>query len=228
MRMGVVGTFGALLLGAVPCAANAAGQIAPPTLTPLVAQAVNAACPGAERYTLALTRGIGDAEAAAAMRFFTACQAATRRDTPSWTNDVASVALGAADLSRGLLDHDPSALKQAVDATAELRSRTAATDEAIRSWVTIPDEFDAFKRVAVIRTDCAAGAWITDAAYINVAAHAGRSWITEPREPTTCPRYANTARWDRFERTDVGQSDRPSSDPVRADHDLMFPRPEPP
>jgi hypothetical protein len=230
MRDGIVGALGALLLGAIPCAAIAGSEYAPPTLTPLVALAANAACPGAERYTIGLTRGISEPAAAAATRFFLACQAATRRDTVSWKNEVASVALGAADLSRGLLDHDPSALKQAVDATAELRARTAATDDTIRGWVTIPDEFDAFKRVGVIRTDCYAGTWVTDAAYINVAAHAGKAWISEPREPIACSSDAFSAvRWSPFDGTGTsrGSASGPESGPGGPPGSL-FPRPEPP
>jgi hypothetical protein len=231
MRNGVVGALGALLLGAIPCAAVAGTEHAPPTLTPLVAVAVNAACPGAERYTIGLTRGISDAEAAAATRFFTACQRATRRDLLVWKNEVASVALGAADLSRGVLDHDPSALKQAVDATADLRSRSGASDDAIRGWKIIPDEFDVRRHAAVFRTDCYPATWVTDAAYINIAAHAGTAWISEPREPAACPDgLILPAQWSPFDGVGAARGTLAGSDSGMNNSapGSQFPRPEPP
>ena len=108
----------AVLTVAFPAAALADAQ-APPTLTPAVARAAAAACPGAAGYADALVRGITSGEAAAAAPKFAACAKQVRFPEFQWKNQYAAVALGAVELSRGLLGRDPASLRRAADATAE-------------------------------------------------------------------------------------------------------------
>jgi hypothetical protein len=195
-----MGTRVVSLLGAIALAAGSAVSVqasdaqAPPMLTPLVARDVTAACPGTKVYADALIRGATDEEAAAASTLFDACAASLHRRHP-WREPAANVAVGAAYLSRGLLEHDPAMLQHAIDATAVLRSSVSWTDETVRRWPIIPDQFDAPRREAVIRIDCPAGMWIADAVYINIAAHQGSAWIAAPRETETC--RTSVARFDR-------------------------------
>jgi hypothetical protein len=218
----VVSAFGAAGLIAVsPLTALAADPHAPPTLTPLVAQSVAATCPGTAKYADALVRGITDADALVAAPLFDACAAGARRDFFNWSNELASTAVGAVYLSRGLLNNnDPALLQRAIDATARLRSRNSWPDELVRQWPIIPDEFDARRREAIIRLDCPSGTWVADATYINVAARSGAAWITVPRDPTTCThgRYAashpdfNEPLWQRAG-PDPHQRPNPAIDP---------------
>ncbi|HEX3465620.1 MAG TPA: hypothetical protein VHS78_16340 [Candidatus Elarobacter sp.] len=174
---------------AMPLAVSAAEQHAPPTLTPLVANAVAAACPGTDRYAQALVRGIGERDATAAAPAFDACAASARHDYSDFRRHLASTAVGAAYLSLALLRHDPALLRRSIDATAELRSYVRASDDDIRRWPIIPDSLAPHGDTLIVRTDCAPPYPETDAAYINVAAHAGSAWISTPRESGQCPPY---------------------------------------
>ena len=118
MNTRMVGVLGAaVMLAVAPVTARAAGRT-PPTLTPLVARDVAAACPGTTAYAEALVRGITDTEALAAAPLFDACAARSRRDVLDWPNEAASTAVGAIYLSRALLNNnDPGLLKRAIDAT---------------------------------------------------------------------------------------------------------------
>jgi hypothetical protein len=178
---GLLALLSAATIVAGPLAAGAAERQAPPTLTPLVARDVAYACPGTERYAEALVRGITEREAASAAPLFDACAAGAKRDYGDYRRHAASTAVGAAYLSLGLLRHDPALLRRAIDATAEQRRDvTTASDQDIRRWPVIPDEYDA-------RRDCPSGTEAIDAAYINVAAHAGTAWVTAPRAAAPCP-----------------------------------------
>ena len=173
------------LITACPVIAAAQDQHAPPTLTPLVARAAAAACPGTAVYADALVRGISDADAAAAAPLFDACAASLRRDHSDAPRNAASTAVGAVYLSRGLLHHDPALLRRAIDATAALRRDVLVSDDVVKAWPIIPDAFDAFRREAIISLNCVFSLGV-DATYINVAASTGSAWITQPREPVAC------------------------------------------
>lgn len=173
----------AVLAVALPQAARAAEAQAPPTLTPAVAQQVAAACPEAARYADALVRGITARDAVAATPLLEACATRVRSREARWKNDVAQLALAAAELSRGLLSHDPALLRAAADATRELRERSAASNEAVRTWTVIPDYYDAQHQEPVVldsSSPCTASG-ADNAAYINVAARSGTAWITAQR-----------------------------------------------
>ena len=122
-------------------------------LTPAVARSVAAACPGTKQYADALVRGMNAAEAAAANAPFSRCASATRLFALQWKNDYGRIALAAAELSQGLLAHDPVLVKRAADATQAWRDSTPATDAEVRSWDAIPDIYFAATRVAVIQDD---------------------------------------------------------------------------
>jgi hypothetical protein len=205
MRYGVMSMLGAtaMMLATTPLA-QAAGGAAPPTLTPLVARDVAAACPGTAAYASALTSGIDESTAAAAAPVFDACAAGARRDVLVWRQNASSVAVGAVYLSLGLLRHDAAMLKRAVDATASLRSDVGADDQTIQAWSVIPDTYDSVHRRAIVRTDCALGTWAADAAYINVAAHTGTAWITAPRDAQPCSSPA--VAYGRYEDTPARSS----------------------
>lgn len=85
-------------------------------------------------------------------------------------------------------------LRHAIDATARLRSDLPASDEIIRRWPIIPDEYDVRRHEVVIRIDCGSGVG-ANAAYINVAAHQGSAWVTTPREPEPCMMYSAARRF---------------------------------
>lgn len=159
---------------------------APATLTPLVARDVAYACPGTERYARALVTGITETDAAAAAPLFDACAAAAKHAYDDRRRHLASTAVGAAYLSLALLRHDPSLLRRSIDATDELHRYAGVSDDDIRRWPIIPDELAARRNTLVVRTDCPAGNVQLDAAYLNVAAHAGAAWAA-PRAPTSCP-----------------------------------------
>lgn len=185
----------AVLAAAAPASGGAAGVHAPPLLTPQVAIEVGDACPGTIMHAAALVRGMTRAEAVAAEPAFSACAAADRLPGFRWKNTAANVALAAVQLTRALIDHDTVLLAHVADATAELRGQTAATDEQIRSWTSIPDYFDSvLKRPVDVqyltidpnnaanpRETMLIGPWIADAAYMNLAARSGEAWITTPR-----------------------------------------------
>src|ERR1700681_50970 len=195
MHSRVIGALSVAVVAFAPAFAVADSTHAPPTLTPLVARDVAAACPGTAAYAEALVRGITDAEAAVAAPLFEACAAETRRGTSDRPNEAASTAVGAVYLAQALLHaNDPALLQRAIDATAPLRSRRHVADAVVRQWPIIPDEFDARRREAVIRLDCPWGTAATVATYINVAAHAGTAWISQPREAMTCSNGVPLAR----------------------------------
>jgi hypothetical protein len=183
MRNRVVSLVG-LAIFAMPVTAVAAGEAhAPPTLTPLVARDVAYACPGTAKYAGELVRGITEVDAAAAAPLFDACAAGAKRDSTDVRRHLASTAVGAAYLSLGLLRHDPALLRRSIDATAEVRSNfLIASDDDVRHWTVIPDQWDPRRRELILRTDCPVAAFAPDATYINVAAHAGNAWVTTPRE----------------------------------------------
>jgi hypothetical protein len=183
MRNRVVSLVG-LAIFAMPVAAVAAGEAhAPPTLTPLVARDVAYACPGTAKYAGELVRGITETDAAAAAPLFDACAAGAKRDFTDVRRQLASTAVGAAYLSLGLLRHDPALLRRSIDATAEVRRNfLIASDDDVRRWTVIPDQYDPGHRELILRTDCPVAAFAPDATYINVAAHAGTAWVTTPRE----------------------------------------------
>jgi hypothetical protein len=188
MNARVLSILGAVVLAAgSPLSVQASDAQAPPTPTPLVARDVATACPGTSGYADALARGATAEEASAAAPLFDACARSAHRDFYPLRESAANVAVGAAYLSRGVLNHDPAMLRRAIDATAALRAYVRANDETIRRWPIIPDEYDARSQEVVIRTDCA-HSWGANAAYINVAAHQGSAWITTPREalPQAC------------------------------------------
>jgi hypothetical protein len=188
MRNCTASILGAAVLSvATQMPALGAGPQAPPTLTPLVAHFIAAACPGTSVYVDALVRGATGEEAAASARLFDACAAAAHRARGYYPfrETVANVGVGAAYLAHGLLNHDPATLQHAIDATARLRSDLPATDDTIRHWPIIPDEYDVLRHEVVIRTDCEGGVG-ANAAYINVAARQGSAWVTTPREAEPC------------------------------------------
>ncbi|HTD36128.1 MAG TPA: hypothetical protein VK669_01345 [Candidatus Limnocylindrales bacterium] len=195
MRTRVVSLLGIAVL-ALPVAAGAAEPQAPPTLTPIVAHDVGDACPGTARYAEALVRGIGRADAVAARPLFAACAAKTRLPGFLWKTDAANVALGAVDLSLGVLDRDAAAMRRAAGETSDLRSRSVSTDEQVRGWTIIPDyAFRNETRTFAYLPATPANAQLArrpftddfaaeNAAYINVAARTGTAWITTPRVTT--------------------------------------------
>ena len=188
MRSRVVSLLGIAVL-ALPVAAPAFAAEpahAPATLTPLVARDVGYACPGTERYARALVTGITENDAAAAAPLFDACAAAAKHDSSDWRRHLASTAVGAAYLSLALLRHYPSLLRRSIDATDELHRDAGISDDDIRQWSIIPDDYVPRRHTLIVRTDCPAGAVTLDAAYLNVAAHAGSAWAA-PRAPTSCP-----------------------------------------
>jgi hypothetical protein len=181
MRTRVVSLLG-LAVFALPVAAVAdGGAHAPPTLTPLIARDVAAACPGTAAYAEELARGIGERDAATAAPLFDACAARMRHGYSDLRRRVASTAVGATYLSLGLLRHDPGLLRKSIDATAEVRGMFPATSDEIHQWSVIPDAYDRMHRRLVVRTDCPFGGLAEDASYINVAAHDGSAWVTTPR-----------------------------------------------
>lgn len=181
MRTRVVSLLG-LAVFALPVAALAdGGAHAPPTLTPLIARDVAAACPGTAAYAEELARGIGERDAAVAAPLFDACAARMRHGFSDLRRRVASTAVGATYLSLGLLRRDPALLRKSIDATAEVRGMFPAANDEIRQWSVIPDLYDPTHRRLVVRTDCPFGGLGEDASYINVAAHDGNAWVTTPR-----------------------------------------------
>jgi hypothetical protein len=189
----------AVLAAATPVLAAASEPQAPPMLTPAVARDASDACPGTGKYAAALVRGITLVDAGAAERAFAACAQIDRLPGFRWKTTAATVALAAVDLSRGLLDRDATLISRAADATAELRHQSAATDEQVRAWTVIPDEFDMARggpialaylplianNASTPRSSYLFGPWIEDAAYINVAARTGSAWIATPRTFTS-------------------------------------------
>jgi len=195
MNVRVLSILGALVLTAGnPLSAHATEAQAPPMLTPLVARDVAAACPGTGTYTDALVRGATAEQAAAAAPLFETCAISLHRRFP-WREPPVHVAAGAAYLSRGLLETDPVMLQHAIGATGALRSRVSLTDDAVRRWTIIPDDYDARRHEEVIRTDCPASMWLADATYINVAARQGSAWVTAPRDTEACKK--SVAYFDR-------------------------------
>ena len=190
-----VGSLLGLAVLALPLAASGAEPQAPPTLTPINARDAAAACPGTARYADALVQGIGRADAHAARPLFAACAAQKRLPGYLWKTDAANLALGAIDLSLGILERDQAALRRAADETADMRSRSLATDEQVRAWTFIPDyvlpntrtpaTVPYVKASASIevssRRPFADGLSAENAAYVNVAARTGTAWITTPR-----------------------------------------------
>lgn len=176
----------AVLAAGVPAIGGAAGEQAPPTLTPLVAKQVAAACPGTATYAQALVRGISDAQAALAAPLFDRCAASLRHDHDDAARNAASTAVGAVYLSRGLLTHDPAFFARAIDATDAQRRGARLSEETVRAWPIIPDYFDSRERVAGISPSCVFSPEL-DAAYIYFAARSGAAWITQPREAIACP-----------------------------------------
>ena len=65
------------------------------------------------------------------MRWFAACAKQVRFPEFQWKNQYAAVALGAVELSRGLLGRDPASLRRAADATAEFVG--CGTSELVRN-----------------------------------------------------------------------------------------------
>ena len=181
-----------LALCAVPAAAFAAERQAPPTLTLLNARSVAAVCPDTKPYADGLARGISERDAAAAAPVFDACARDAKRYGDDYRRVVASLAVGAAYLSRGLLTGDATMLQRAIDATARNRSYVAANDDTVRAWSIIPDRYDVRRHEEIISTDCLSDV-SPNAAYINVAAHHGSTWINEPRTPEPCM-YRNDGR----------------------------------
>jgi hypothetical protein len=228
MRNRVVSLVG-LAIFAMPVAAVAAGEAhAPPTLTPLVARDVAGVCPGTARYALALTWGITERDAAAAAPLFDACAASLRHGVSDLRRQIASTAVGATYLSLGLLRHDPALLRRSIDATAEVRNSYLVSDEDIRRWPVIPDEYDVRHREAIVRTDCSDGGLGPDAAYINVAAHAGSAWVTAPRDPVSCPpsrldTYLASRRFSGPEARGFGSPDRSARPSPAIEPDLANP-----
>jgi hypothetical protein len=196
MRNRVVCAVGAAFLTLVPGVARTEEGHAPPMLTPGVAAAVAAGCPGTRPYAEALVRGITDADAAVAAPKFAACAKPVRLFENQWKNDAANVALGAVELSRGLLQHDAGLLRRAADATEELRSKAHVTDAVVRTWPVIPDFVDI--RTGVVYADCLGGSIAINAAYVNVAARAGTAWVATPRDTKGCTLTAATGPWDPF------------------------------
>jgi hypothetical protein len=199
----------AILAAAIPALAAASEPHAPPMLTPAVARDASDACPSTETYAAALVRGITRDEAAAAAPAFASCAALDRLPGFRWKTTAATVALAAIDLSRGLMNHDPALLSRAADATAELRDQTAATDEQVRSWDFIPDQYDKVHQRPVMieyldlipnnaatpRASALFGPWIADAAYINLAARTGDAWIQIPRTVSSLSREPRYPHW---------------------------------
>jgi hypothetical protein len=186
----------AAALAVVPLAGAAAEAHAPPTLSPIVAHNVADACPGTDAYARALVQGIARADAVAARPLFAACAAESRLPEFRWKTDVANVALGAVDLSLGVIDRDAAALQRANAETRDLRSLSPARDDEVREWTFIPDYLlpgplhgpmtFAYLPVTpanaqIARRPNSDDATAENAAYVNVAARAGTAWITEPR-----------------------------------------------
>jgi hypothetical protein len=194
MRIRVVAQVGIAVLALPVASIGLAGAPAfaaeparaPATLTPLVARDVAFACPGTERYAEALVGGITESDAAAAAPLFDACAAAAKHAYDDRRRHLASTAVGAAYLSLALLRHDPALLRRSIDATDELHRDAAVSDDEIRRWPIIPDDLEARRHTLIVRTDCPAGSVTLDAAYLNVAAHAGFAWAA-PRAPASCP-----------------------------------------
>jgi hypothetical protein len=196
MRNGMVCALGAAALALAPGLVLAADGQAPPTLTPAVANAVAAACPGTRAYADALVRGITGDDAAAAAPRFAACAKQIRLFENQWKGEVATLAFGAVELSQGLLAHDPVLLRHAVDATAALRSEIRLSDAQVRAWPVIPDAIDADTEAPIVV--CAAGSIQLNAAYVNVAARAGIGWVRTARASDHCTAIASVHRRDLF------------------------------
>jgi hypothetical protein len=206
VRNRVVSVLSAVVLAAAtPAVAFAGDAQSPPVLTPAIANSVSAACPGTAKYADALVRGITSDEAAAAEPKFAACAKQIRLYENQWKNDAADVALGAVELARGLLNHDPELLQRAVDATAALRAVARGSDADVRAWPTIPDFVDGHTGDYVV-DGCGSGSAALNAAYINVAARTGVAWVLTPRAPTRCGTkgypYAYNGRRDPFAQPD--------------------------
>jgi hypothetical protein len=206
MRTRLVPFLSAFALAVMaPAVALAADAQAPPLLTPTIADSVSAACPGTAPYASALVRGITSGEAAAAEPKFAACAKQIRLVENQWKNDAADVALGAVELARGLLNHDPAMLQRAADATAALRAVARGSDADVRAWPTIPDFVDGHTGDYVV-DGCGSGSAALNAAYINVAARTGVAWVLTPRAPARCGvkgyPYAYNGRRDPFARPD--------------------------
>ncbi|MEA2787533.1 MAG: hypothetical protein QOF71_3637 [Candidatus Eremiobacteraeota bacterium] len=183
-----------VLAAATPGVAPAADPAAPPMLTPSLARTVASACPAARPYADELVRGITRAQAAAATPILTKCAREVRLFVYQWKNDVANIALAATELSRGLLDRDPTLLRAAAYATRDLRGASRASDDQVRAWTIIPDYFDVARNELVFETQasCDVSA-VANATYINVAARTGVAWITVPRGETLADRRLRTA-----------------------------------
>ena len=221
--------LGAAVVALVPAWALADDQ-APPTLTPAVANTVAAACPGTRTYADALVRGITRAAADAAAPRFAACAKQIRLFENQWKNDVASLALGAVELSRGLLENDSALLRHAVDATAVLRSETRFSDAEVRAWQFIPDSVDADDGSPI--QNCARSSLYVNAAYVNVAARAGTAWVRTHDATERCTATAWVRHADRYSALDpwIGGPNQSSAYRGRPE-DQSFPYPraaEPP
>jgi hypothetical protein len=182
-------------LSAAPLASNASPTYGPPTLTPIAARDVSDACPGTKHFAQALISGITRDDAHIARPLFASCAAQWRLPEYLWKTDAANLALGAVDLSLGVLDNDQAALLRAVDETADLRSRSLATDEQIHSWNVIPDYTLPYTHEAATiaylplppynaqtqRPPFSKGFEAENAAYIYIAAQTATPWIHTPR-----------------------------------------------
>jgi hypothetical protein len=184
----------AVLATGCPALSAAAGEKGPPLLTPVAARDLGDACPGAERYAKGLLTGLTADAAAAAVPLFDACAGQVRLPGFKWKTDVATLGLAAAQLTRGLLNHDQMLLSRAARLTSDLRSRSFARDDQVRAWTEIPDGFSpnadmyfndyyplATNNASGERPEFGFGPWIQDAAYIHVAANLGDAWIHTPR-----------------------------------------------
>jgi hypothetical protein len=185
----------AVAIVAAPLAAVAADSQAPPTLTPIAARDVADACPATARYAQALVGGITRRDARAARPLFAACAAEPRLPGYLWKTNAANLALGAVDLSLGVLDRDDAAFRRAVAETADLRSRSLSTDAQVHAWTVIPDYLLpnthepatlAYlplppSNAQLQRPPFINGFEAENAAYVNVAARTGTAWITAPR-----------------------------------------------
>ena len=177
-----------VLAAGTPAAAGAADPAAPPMLTPSVARSVASACPQAAVYADELVRGITRADAEAATPILTRCAREIRLFENQWKNDAANIALAAVELSRGLLDNDPTLLRAAAYATRDLRRSSRATDGQVRDWTLIPDYFDVARNELVVDSQPSCGiSAVANATYINVAARTGAAWITTPRDKSVAP-----------------------------------------
>ncbi|MDB5071516.1 MAG: hypothetical protein JWM87_2627 [Candidatus Eremiobacteraeota bacterium] len=184
----------AVLAAGCPALSVAAAEKGPPLLTPVASRDLGDACPGSERYAQGLLKGLTADEADAAVPLLGACAAQVRLPGFKWKTDVATLGFAAAQLTRGLLNHDQTLLRRAASLTSDMRSRSFARDDQVRAWTEIPDGFSpnadmyfndyyplATNNASGERPEFGFGPWIQDAAYIHVAANLGDAWIRTPR-----------------------------------------------